>query len=311
MEYYSAITRNSDESVLVRWMSLEPVTQSEVRKRKTNVIYINAHIWNLEKLVLINLLAGQEQRCRNREQTWTQRGRWGRGIENVALKHIQSSRSGMSNSLWPHGLQHARPPCPLLTPRVYSNSCSLKSVMPSSHLILCRPLLFLPSVLPSIRVFQIVSSSHQVAKVLEFQHQSFQYSGLASFRIDWLGLLAVQGNLKSLLQHHSSKASVVQHSVFSTVQLSHPYMTTGKTIALTRWTSVGKVMSLVFNMLARLVILFFQGVSVLISWVQSPSVMIFGAPKNKVSHCFHHFTICLPWSDWTRCHNHRFLNVEF
>jgi len=126
---------------------------------------------------------------------------------------------------------------------------SIESVMPSNHLILCHPLLLPPSIFPSIRVFQWGSSSHQVAKVLKFQLQlqSFQWiSGLISFRIDWLDLLAAQGTLKSLLQHHSSKASILCHSAFFIVQLSHPYMTTRKTIALTRQTFVGKVMSLLF-----------------------------------------------------------------
>ena len=145
----------------------------------------------------------------------------------------------MSNSLWPYGLQHTRPPCPSPTPRVLPKLMSIELVMPSNHLILCRHLL-LPSVIPSIRVFfKWVSSLHQVANVLEFQLQispSNEHPGLISFRMDWLDLLAVQGTLKSLLQHHSSKASILQGSAFFTVQLSHPYMTTGKTIALTRWT---------------------------------------------------------------------------
>ena len=137
---------------------------------------------------------------------------------------------------------------------------SIKSVMPSDHLILCRPLLLPPSIFPSISVFsKRVSSLHQVAKILEFQlqHQSFQWTPeLISFRMDWLDLLAVQGNLKSLLQHHTSKASILHRSAFFTVKLSHPCMTTGKTIALTRRTFVGKVMSLLLNMLSRLVIIF-------------------------------------------------------
>ena len=127
-------------------------------------------------------------------------------------------------------------------------------------------------------LFQWVNSFYEVAKVLEFQpqHQSFQWNpGLVSFRLDWLDLLAVHGTLKSLLQHHSSNASILQHSAFFTVQLSHPYMTTGKTIALTRWTFVGKVMSLLFNMLSRLVITFL----LLISWLQSPSAVILESPK--------------------------------
>ena len=132
-----------------------------------------------------------------------------------------------------------------------------------------------------------------------------------SFRMDWLDLLAVQGTLKSLLQHHSSKASIPQHSVFFVVQLSHPYMTTGKTIALTRWTFVGKVMSMLFNMLSSSVITFpSRSKCLLISWLQSPSVVIL-EPKKIVCHCFHCFPIYLPWSDETRCHDLSFLNVEF
>ena len=163
-------------------------------------------------------------------------------------------------------------------------------------------------------LFQWVSSSHQEAKVLEFQlqDQSFQWILRTSFRIDWLDLLAIQGTLKSFLQHHNSKASVLQHSAFFIVQLSHPYMTTGKTIALTRWTFVGKVMSLLSNMLSRLIIAFLpRSKHLLISWLQSPSAVIFGAPRNKVSLCFHCFPIHLPWSDGTGCHDLSFLNVKF
>ena len=136
---------------------------------------------------------------------------------------------------------------------------SMESVMLCSHLILGRPFLLLPPIPPSIRVFQWVNSSHEVAKVLEVQlyHHSFQqHTGLLSFRMDWLDIPPVQGTLKSLLQHHNSKASILRRSAFFTVQLSHPYMTTEKTIALTRWTFVGKVMSLLLNMLSRLVITF-------------------------------------------------------
>ena len=140
---------------------------------------------------------------------------------------------------------------------------------------------------------------------------SNEHPGLISFRMDWLGLLAVQGTLKSLLQHHSSKASIFRCSAFFTVQLSHPYMTTGKTIVLTRWTFVGKAVSLLFNMLSRLVITFFsRSKHLLISWLQSPSAVILEPPKNKVSHCFHCFPIYLPWSYETRCHGLSFLNVE-
>ena len=127
---------------------------------------------------------------------------------------------------------------------------SIESVMPSNHLVLCCPFLFLPSFFPGIRVFSNVSFSHQVANALEFQFQHQSYSGAISFRMYWLDLLSVQGTLKSILQHHSSKASILWHSAFFIVQLSHPYMTTGKTIVLTRWTFVGEVMSLFFNMLS-------------------------------------------------------------
>ena len=132
------------------------------------------------------------------------------------------------------------------------------------------------------------------------------------FRMGWLDPLAVQGTLKSLPQHHSSKASILRCSAFFTVQLSHPYMITGKSIALTRWTFVGKVMSLLLNMLSRLVITFLpRSRHLLISWLQSPSAVILEPPKNKVWHCFHCFLIYFPWSDGTRCHDLSFLNVEF
>ena len=148
--------------------------------------------------------------------------------------------------------------------------------MPSSHLILCYPLLLLPPILPSIRVFSNESILHmRWPKYWSFSFNispSNEHSGLISFRMDWLDLLAVQGTLKSLLQHHSSKASILWHSAFFTVQLSHPYMTTGKTIALTRWTFVGKVMSLLLNMLSRLILTFLpRSKCLLISWLQSPS----------------------------------------
>ena len=163
---------------------------------------------------------------------------------------------------------------------------SMKSVMPSSHLILYCPLLLLPSIFPSIRVFS--NESVLCIRWPKYWNFSFsispsnEYSGLISFRMDWLDLLAVQGTLKNLLQHHSSKASVLQCSGFFIVQLSHPYMTTGKTIALTRWTFVSKVMSLVFNMLSRLVITFLpRSKHLLISWLQSPSAVILEPPKIK------------------------------
>ena len=159
--------------------------------------------------------------------------------------------------------------------------------MPSSHLILCLPLLLLPPIPSSIRVFSDESTLHmRWPKYWSFSFNiipSKEHPGLISFRMDWLDLLAVQGTLKSLLQHHSSKASILQCSAFFTVQLSHPYMTTGKTIALTKWTFVGKVISLLFNMLSRLVITFLpRSKRLLISWLQSPSAVILEPPQNKV-----------------------------
>ena len=153
---------------------------------------------------------------------------------------------------------------------------SIESVMPSNHLILCRPLLLLPSVFPSIRVFSNESVLHiRWPKYWSFSFSispSNEYSELISLRTDWLDLIAVQGTLKSLFQHHSSKPSIIWCSAFFIVQLSHPYRTTGKTIALTRWTFVGKVISLLFNMLSRLVITFLpRSKCLLISWLQSPS----------------------------------------
>ena len=174
---------------------------------------------------------------------------------------------------------------------------SIELVMPFSHLILCRPLLLLPPIFPSIRVFSNESTFHiRWPKYWSFSlsiSPSNEHPGLSSFRIDWLDLLAVQGTLKSLLQHHSSEAPILQHSAFFTVQLSHPYMITGKTIALTRWTFVGKVMSLLFNMLSRLVITFLpRSKRLLISWLQSISVVILEPRKinsatiSTVSHLF-------------------------
>ena len=154
--------------------------------------------------------------------------------------------SVVSDSLWPHGLQHAR----LHHLLEFAQTHVIDLVIPSNHLILCRPLLLLPSIFPSIRVFSNESVLHnRRPKYWSFSFSispSNEHSGFISFRIDWLDLLAVQGTLKSLLQHHSSKASIVRCSAYFTVQLSHPYMITGKTIALTRWTFVSKVMSLSF-----------------------------------------------------------------
>ena len=195
----------------------------------------------------------------------------------------------MSDSLQPHGLQHTRLPCPSPSPGAYSNSC------PFSRW--CHP--------------TILSSFVPFSSCLQSFSPSSEYSGLISFRIGWFDLLAVQGTLKSLLQHHSSKASVLQHTAFFTVQLSHPYMNTGKTIAWTIWPLVGKVMSLLFNMWSRFVIAFIpRSKCLLISWLQSPSAVILEPPQNKVWHCFHCFPIYFPWSDGTGCHDLCFLNVE-
>ena len=176
---------------------------------------------------------------------------------------------------------------------------SIVSVMPSNHLILCCPLLLLPSVFPSIKVFSNESALY--IRWLKYWSFSFNISptnehpGLSSFRMDWLDLLAVQGALKSLLQHQSSEASILQHSAFFIVQLLHPYMTTGKTLTLTRQTFVDKVMSLLFNILSRLVITFLPSSKcLLISWLQSPSAVILEPPKNKVCHCCHCFPIYFP-----------------
>ena len=171
---------------------------------------------------------------------------------------VQFSRSVLSDCFRPHRPQHARLPCPSPTPRSLLKLMSIELVMPSNHLILCRPLLLPPSIFPGIRVFP----SESVLRIRWPKYWSFsfnirpssEYSGLISLRMDWLDLLAIQGTLKSLLQHHSSKASILPCSAFSIVQLSHPCMTTGKTRAFTRQTFVGKVMSWLFNMLSRLVI---------------------------------------------------------
>ena len=189
--------------------------------------------------------------------------------------------------------------------------------MLSNHLILCHPLFFPPSIFPRIRVF----SNKSVLCIRWPKYGSFsfnispsnEYSGLISFRMNWLDLLAVQGTLKSLLQHHISKASILQCSAFFIVQLSHLYKNTGKTITLTRQTFVGKVMSLLLNKLSRLVITFLpRSKHLLISWLQSVTICSdFGAPQNKICHYFQCFPIYVLWGDGTRCHDLSFLNVEF
>ena len=202
----------------------------------------------------------------------------------AAISSVQFSRSVVSDSLWPHELQHTRPPCPSPTLGIYPNSC------PSSWR--CHPAIS-SSVVPFSSCPQSLPASESFPMSQLFgmrwpKYWSFsfsispskEYPGLISFRMDWLDLLAVQGTLKSLLQHHSSKVSILRHSAFFTVQLSHPYMTTGKTIALTRRTFVGKVMSLLLNMLSRLAITFLpKSKCLLISWLKSPSAVILEPPK--------------------------------
>ena len=189
-------------------------------------------------------------------------------------------------TLRPREPQHARPPCPSPTPGVPPKPMSIELVRPSNHLILYRPLLLLPLIFPSIRGFS--NESALCIRWLKYWSFSFNISpsnehpGLISFRMDWLDLFAVQGTLKSLLQHQSSKASILLCPAVFIVQLSHPYKTTGKTIALTRRTCVDKVMSLLFNMLSRLVITFLpRSKHLLISWLQSPSAVILEPRKIK------------------------------
>ena len=183
-------------------------------------------------------------------------------------------------------MNHSTPGLPVHhIPQSSLRLTSIKSVMPSSHRILCCPFLLLPPIPPSVRVFSNESTLHmRCPKYWSFSFSiipSKEITGLISFRMDWLDLLAVRGTLKSLLQHHSSKASIFQRSAFFIVQLSHPYMTTGKTIALTRRTLVGKVMSLLLNMLSRLVKTFLpRNKRLLISWLQSPSAVILEPPKK-------------------------------
>ena len=190
----------------------------------------------------------------------------------------------MSDSLRPHELQHTRLPCPSPTLGIYSNSCPLNQWRHPSISSFVIPFSSRLQSFPASGSFQM--SHFFTSDGLSFSYSispSNEYSGLTSFRMNWFDLLAVHGTLKSLLQHHSSKASILWHSAFFPVQLSHPYMTTGKTIALTRWTFVGEVMSLLFNMLSRLVIAFLpRSKHLLILWLQSPSAVILELKKiNK------------------------------
>ena len=222
---------------------------------------------------------------------------------------LQFSHSVTSNSLRPHGLQHPRLPCPSPTLGACSNSCPLNRW--------CHPTIS-SSVIPfsclqsfpasgSFLMSQILASGGQsigaLASVLPMN------SGLISFRTDWFDLLADQGTLRSLLQHHSSKASILWRSAFFIVQLSHPYVTTGKTIALSRWNTFGKVMSLLFSMLSRFVIAFLLRSKCLNFMAAVTICSDFRAQENKICHCFHCFPIYLPWGGGTRCHDLSFLNV--
>ena len=216
----------------------------------------------------------------------------------------------VSDSLWPHGLYHARLPCPSPTPGACSNSCPLNrwhhptisfSVAPFSSCLQPFP------ASGSFPMSQFFTSGGQSIGV----SASTSVLALISFRMDWLDLLAVQGTLKSLLHHHSSKASILQCSGFFTVQLSHPYMTTGKTIALTPWTFVGKVTSMLFNIVSRLVIALLLRSKQLLIHGCSHYLQWFWIPPKKVFHCFHCLSIYLPWKGRTGCHGLHFLNVEF
>ena len=198
---------------------------------------------------------------------------------------VQFSHSVVSDSLRPHESQHARPPYPSPSPGVHSNSCPSSQWFHPAISSSVVPFFSCPQSFPASVFCNESTLCMRWPKYWSFSFSispSKDHPGLISFRMDWLDLLAVQGTLKSVLQHHSSKASILWDSAFFTVQLSHPYMTTGKTIALTRWTFVGKVMSLLFNMLSRLVITFLlRSKRFLISWLQSPSAVILEPPKIK------------------------------
>ena len=210
----------------------------------------------------------------------------------------QFCRSLMSDSAtpWTAALQAS---LSITSSRSLLKLMSIELVMLSNHLIFDRPLLLLPSIFPSTRVF----SNESVLCIRWPKYWSFsfrvrpsnEYSGLICFRFDWFDILAVQGTLKSLFQHHSSKASILRHSAFFIDQLSHPYMTTGKPIVLTRWIFVGKVVSLLFNMLSRLVIAFLLRSKRVFNFMEAVTICSdFGAQENKVCHCFHCFPIYLP-----------------
>ena len=231
------------------------------------------------------------------------------------ISSVQFSCSVVSDSLWLHGLQHARPLCPSPTPKAYSNSCLLSWW--------CHPTI-LSSVVPFSSCLQSfpASGSFQMSQLFTSDGHSFGVSALTSvlpmsiqgcFHLGWTGWTSLQSKrLSRLLQHHSSKASTLQCSAFFIVQQSHPHMTTRITIALTRQTFVDKVMSSLFNMLSRLVITFLpRSKHLLISWLRSPSSVTLEPPQSNVCHCLHCFPIYLPWSDRTGCHDLSFLNGDF
>ena len=233
-------------------------------------------------------------------------------ITHIWSYSVQFNGSVVSNSATPWTAAH-QSSLSITNSRSLLKLMSIKSVMPSNHLILCCPLLLPPSIFTSIWVF----SNQSVLRIRLPKYWSFrfsisssnEYSGLISFKMDWLDLLAVQGTLKSLIQHHSSKGLILQCSAFFIVQLSHPYMTTGKIIALTRQTFVDKVISLPFNTLSGFVTAFLPRDKRLLIHGYSHHLQILG-PKKIVCHYFHCFPFYLPWSDGTRGHDLLFLNVE-
>ena len=223
----------------------------------------------------------------------------------------------MSDSFWPHGLQHARLPRPSPILGACSNSCPLSQWCRPTILSSVVPFSSCPQSFPASGSFPTEEDSVFPIRWPKYWSFSFsispsnEYLGLISFWMDSSDFLGVQGTLKSLLQHHNSKASVVWSSTLFIVQISHPYMTTRKTIALTRWTFVGKIKPLLLNMLSRLVIAVLPRSKCLNFMAAVTICSDFGAQKDKVSHCFHCFPIYMPWSDGTRCPDLSFLNVEF
>ena len=237
-------------------------------------------------VIIVKIIAGLRILKRKQKLHCSIKKKKKSSVFQVFFSSVQLSRSVVSDSLRPHELQHARPPCPSPTPGVHPDSCLLSRwchLTTSSSVITFSSC---PQSLPASGSFpmnQLFTWGGEKYWSFSFSiSPSNEHPRLICFRMDWLDLLAVQGTLKSLLQHHSSKASVLRCSAFFTVQLSHPYMTTGKTITLTKWTFVGKVMSLLLNMLFRLIITFLpRSKHLLISWLQSPSAVILEPPKIK------------------------------